>query len=44
VIDTVHEAGDHYIVVGRVKELAMGDAEKVDPILFYQGRYRTTRS
>jgi 3-hydroxy-9,10-secoandrosta-1,3,5(10)-triene-9,17-dione monooxygenase reductase component len=42
VIDTVHEAGDHYIVVGRVKELAMGDAEKADPILFYQGRYRTT--
>jgi len=44
VIDTVHEAGDHYIVVGRVKELAMGDAEKADPILFYQGRYRTTDS
>ncbi len=42
VIDTVHEAGDHYIVVGRVKELAMGDAAGADPILFYQGRYRTT--
>ena len=41
-IDTVHEAGDHYIVVGRVKELAMGDAAGDDPILFYQGRYRTT--
>ena len=24
-IDRVHEAGDHYIVVGRVKELAFGD-------------------
>jgi len=44
VIDTVHEAGDHYIVVGRVKELAMGDAADADPILFYQGRYRTTDS
>ena len=41
-IDTVHEAGDHYIVVGRVKELAMGDAAGADPILFYQGQYRTT--
>ena len=41
-IDRVHEAGDHYIVVGRVKELAMGDAAGADPILFYQGRYRTT--
>ncbi len=41
-IDTVHEAGDHYIVVGRVKELAMGDALGADPILFFQGQYRTT--
>ena len=41
-IDTVHEAGDHYIVVGRVKELATGDAATADPILFYQGHYRTT--
>ena len=24
-IDRVHEAGDHYIVVGRVQELAFGD-------------------
>ena len=24
-VDPVHEAGDHYIVVGRVKELAFGD-------------------
>jgi 3-hydroxy-9,10-secoandrosta-1,3,5(10)-triene-9,17-dione monooxygenase reductase component len=43
-IDTVHEAGDHYIVVGRVKELAVGDAATADPILFYQGHYRTTDS
>jgi len=48
---TVHqviEAGDHYIVIGRVKELAFGDrrnadaadgASKTDPLLFFQGKY-----
>lgn len=45
---TVHqvvEAGDHYIVIGRVKELGFGDgsdregAGKVDPLLFFKGRY-----
>lgn len=48
---TVHqviEAGDHYIVIGRVQELAYGDrtdaaAERdgatVDPLLFFQGKY-----
>lgn len=48
---TVHqvvEAGDHYIVIGRVKELAFGDrrdpaaaerAGTTDPLLFFQGKY-----
>ena len=46
---TVHqviEAGDHYIVIGRVKELGFGDKpdqgpadERVDPLLFFQGKY-----
>ena len=27
-IDRVHEAGDHYIVVGRVEELAYGDGRE----------------
>lgn len=48
---TVHqviEAGDHYIVIGRVKELAFGDrhgaaadegAATTDPLLFFQGKY-----
>ncbi len=47
---TVHqvvEAGDHYIVIGRVKELAFGDrredqadgSAQVDPLLFFQGKY-----
>lgn len=45
---TVHqvvEAGDHYIVIGRVKELSFGDRagegapEKIDPLLFFRGKY-----
>lgn len=46
---TVHqviEAGDHYIVIGRVQELASGDRsapapldERIDPLLFFQGKY-----
>ncbi len=40
---TVHqvvEAGDHYLVIGRVKELGFGAvADPVDPLLFFKGRY-----
>ncbi|MFA6300715.1 MAG: flavin reductase family protein [Nocardioides sp.] len=39
-IHAVHEAGDHYVVIGRVHELELGEAEK--PLLFYRGKYRTT--
>ena len=39
-IHTVHEAGDHYVVIGRV--LALASAEHEDPLLFYRGKYRTT--
>lgn len=37
-IDAVHEAGDHYIVVGRVREL---DIAAVDgkPLIFFKGAY-----
>jgi 3-hydroxy-9,10-secoandrosta-1,3,5(10)-triene-9,17-dione monooxygenase reductase component len=42
-IDRVHEAGDHYIVVGRVEELALGDGDggaATDvPLLFHRGAY-----
>ena len=43
-IDRVHEAGDHYIVVGRVKELAIGDGRPAagaleTPLLFHRGAY-----
>jgi len=41
-IETVHDAGDHYIVVGRVTEL--GHAEPVRPLLFYRGRYTSAVS
>jgi 3-hydroxy-9,10-secoandrosta-1,3,5(10)-triene-9,17-dione monooxygenase reductase component len=41
-IQTVHEAGDHYIVVGRVLDLVVGDGEK--PLLFFQGKYASTES
>jgi 3-hydroxy-9,10-secoandrosta-1,3,5(10)-triene-9,17-dione monooxygenase reductase component len=39
-IHAVHEAGDHFIVIGRVQELVVGTGE--EPLLYYQGTYRTT--
>ena len=39
VVQDVHEAGDHYLVIGRVEDLGHGDADK--PLLFHRGRYRT---
>jgi len=36
-IHAVHEAGDHYAVIGRVQELELGDQDA--PLLFYQGGY-----
>lgn len=36
-LETIHEAGDHLIVVGRVVELAAGHSGK--PLLFYRGGY-----
>ena len=42
-IHTVHEAGDHYVVIGRVVDLNT-DPVDADPLLFYRGQYRTTDS
>jgi 3-hydroxy-9,10-secoandrosta-1,3,5(10)-triene-9,17-dione monooxygenase reductase component len=45
VIHAVHEAGDHYVVIGRVLDLVTDpstDDAEVDPLLFYRGQYRTT--
>lgn len=36
-IEVVHEAGDHYIVVGRVRELNVDSSSL--PLLFFQGGY-----
>lgn len=36
-IETVHDGGDHHVVVGRVTEL--GDCRAGRPLLFYRGRY-----
>jgi len=36
-IDVVHEAGDHYIVIGAVRELQLGAATL--PLVFFQGGY-----
>ena len=39
-IHAVHEAGDHFVVIGTVLELVAGD--DAGPLLFFQGAYRTT--
>lgn len=42
-IHTVHEAGDHYVVIGRVVDLVTDEnaGASTDPLLFYRGEYRT---
>jgi 3-hydroxy-9,10-secoandrosta-1,3,5(10)-triene-9,17-dione monooxygenase reductase component len=36
-----HEAGDHQIVIGRVREMGrLGEENTAEPLLFYKGRYR----
>jgi 3-hydroxy-9,10-secoandrosta-1,3,5(10)-triene-9,17-dione monooxygenase reductase component len=36
----VHEAGDHYVVIGRVMDLGVEEAPH--PLLFYKGQYART--
>ena len=36
-IDVVHEAGDHYIVIGQVREMEVGSTAL--PLVFFQGGY-----
>jgi flavin reductase (DIM6/NTAB) family NADH-FMN oxidoreductase RutF len=38
-----HDAGDHLIVLGRVIEIGASPGEHPDPLLYFQGRYRTLR-
>ncbi|WP_434694826.1 flavin reductase family protein [Pseudomonas sp. Z1-14] len=35
-----HEAGDHYIVVGRVTQISPPDWSENEPLLYYKGKYR----
>jgi len=39
-VEVAHEAGDHYVVLGRVTELGPVGTEA--PLLFYRGRYGVT--
>jgi 3-hydroxy-9,10-secoandrosta-1,3,5(10)-triene-9,17-dione monooxygenase reductase component len=39
-VEAVHEAGDHFLVTGRVT--ALGPARAGRPLLFYRGRYVAT--
>lgn len=45
-IHTVHEAGDHFVVIGRVQHLEIAPDRDPDgggePLLYFRGRYRTT--
>lgn len=38
-----HEAGDHYIVIGRVKEMSPASWHKEEPLLYFKGQYRHLR-
>lgn len=44
-IEVVHEAGDHWIVVGRVQDLGINEStESAGPLIFYKGKYLNTQS
>ena len=43
-VEQVHEAGDHYVVIGRVQDLGFGDSGSDGapaPLTFYRGGYGT---
>ena len=40
-VEAVHEAGDHFVVLGRVTELG-AMPRRGQPLLFYRGRYAVT--
>ncbi|HEV7977820.1 3-hydroxy-9,10-secoandrosta-1,3,5(10)-triene-9,17-dione monooxygenase reductase subunit [Amycolatopsis sp.] len=39
-LETVHDAGDHYVVIGRVT--ALGEVRDGAPLLYHRGRYLVT--
>ncbi|MEV8268515.1 flavin reductase family protein [Microbacterium sp. NPDC076911] len=38
-----HEAGDHLVVIGRVRELSPAEWHQSEPLLFFKGAYRHLR-
>ncbi|MET4639988.1 flavin reductase family protein [Mycetocola sp. 2940] len=38
-----HEAGDHYIVIGRVHQMSPPEWHTADPLLYFKGQYRHLR-
>ncbi|MGZ3354273.1 MAG: flavin reductase family protein, partial [Isosphaeraceae bacterium] len=38
-----HQAGDHYIVIGRVNEMSPTSWHKEQPLLYFKGKYRHLR-
>jgi 3-hydroxy-9,10-secoandrosta-1,3,5(10)-triene-9,17-dione monooxygenase reductase component len=45
-VEQVHEAGDHYVVIGRVQDLGFGEGgpeAAAPPLTFYRGTYGTHR-
>lgn len=35
-----HEAGDHYVVIGRVNEMSPAEWHRREPLLYFKGQYR----
>ncbi|WP_396667682.1 flavin reductase family protein [Microbacterium sp. R86528] len=38
-----HEAGDHLVIIGRVRELSPPEWHRSEPLLFFKGAYRHLR-
>ena len=42
-LESVHDGGDHLIVVGRVRALAASGVEDASPLVYYRSTYRALR-
>jgi 3-hydroxy-9,10-secoandrosta-1,3,5(10)-triene-9,17-dione monooxygenase reductase component len=40
-LEAEHPAGDHYVVIGRVRELSPPSGHAGRPLIYYRGEYRT---
>ncbi len=41
-IHDVHEAGDHFVVIGRVQDMDLKGPGHAQPLLYFEGQYRTS--